>query len=299
MDTVMQTSPQDTEIIVVDNGSQDDSVAMLQSQFPQACVIEAGRNLGFSGANNLGIQASRGQYVLLLNSDTLVHPGALQAMIRYLDTHSDTGAAGCRLEYPDGSLQRNCYKFPSPIRAIAENLLLTAAFPNNPILGDYRAWPHDKVRDVDFIIGAALMVRRTAINQVGLMDEGFFLYSEETDWCKRMHQAGWRVTFVPDGTVVHLGGHSSRDFKERQFCESNRSAMRYIRKHHGPAGAFIYRLAMLVGAVLRVSVWGIAALLLPRRRDALLVTVRLWCHIFRWYLGLGPHEGIRELANAR
>lgn len=294
--SLRREAPSDAEVIVVDNASDDGSAAMVQAEFPEVVVIDTGRNLGFAGANNRGMSVSRGRHILLLNSDTVALPGALQAMSEFLETHPTTGAVGCRLLNPDGSLQKSAYKFPSPARALAENLLLTAALPNHPRLGDFRAWPHDTVRDVDFLIGAALMVRREVIDTVGGLDEGFFMYSEETDWCRRMRGAGWATTFIPSASVVHLGGGSSRAMPLRQFAESNRSALRYICKHHGRIGGELYRAAMLLGALVRLPLWGVAWLLLPGRRASIVPTLVLWRRLLRWHLGFGPHEGLRELA---
>ena len=281
------------EIIIVDNATTNGCVEMLQTEFPALTLLLNTRRDGFAANQNRALRASQGRYILLLNDDTIVRPGALQTLCDYLDCNPQTGAVGCRLENPDGSLQKSCYKFPTPARSWAENLFLVAAWPDHPRLGDYRKWPHDRARDVDFVIGAAMLVRREVLDTVGFLDEGFFVYAEETDWCRRMRQNGWRVAFTPDATVVHYGGQSSADFKDRQFVEFTRNQMRYIIKHHGPLGGLVYRCAMLAGAVLRVAIWGAASFVRPARR----ATALLWWRILRWHLGLGPHEGIRELAS--
>ena len=280
------------EIIIVDNATRNGVVEMLQSEFPHIPLIINAWREGFATNQNRAMRASHGACILLLNDDTIVRPGALRALCGFLDQHPKTGAIGCRLENPDGTLQKSCYKFPSPARSLAENLFLVAAFPNHPWWGDYRAWPHDQTRAVDFVIGAAMMVRREVIDTVGFLDEGFFVYAEETDWCKRMHQAGWQVAFTPDAAVVHYGGQSSVAMKNQQFVEFTRNQMRYIIKHHGVLGGAVYRFSMLIGAILRIILWGIASLARPSKR----ATARLWWRILRWHLGLGPYQGIRELA---
>lgn len=280
------------EIIVVDNATTNGCVAMLQAEFPQVTLLVNAHRNGFAANQNRALRASHGNYILLLNDDTIVRPGALQTLCDFLDQHPKTGAVGCRLENPDGSLQKSCYKFPSPARSLAENLFLVAAFPNHSWWGDYRAWPHDQTRAVDFVIGAAMLARREVIDTVGLLDEGFFVYAEETDWCRRMHQTGWQVAFTPDATVVHYGGQSSMGMKNRQFVEFTRNQMRYIIKHHGALGGVVYRVSMIIGAGLRITLWGIASLARPSKR----ATVLLWWRILRWHLGLGPYQGIRELA---
>lgn len=284
------------EIRVVDNGSGDGSAEAVRERFPQVDLIESDRNLGFGGANNLGMKGARGRFFLLLNSDAFPHPGALKALCDFLDAHPDVGAVGPRLENLDGTLQKSCYRFPSPIRAAAENMLLVAAFPNNPIWGDYRAFDHDTQRYVDFVSGAAFMVRREVFEKTEGFDDGFFVYAEETDWQLRMHHAGWKVAFLPDVTVVHYGGQSSTAIKDRQFCEFHRSQLRFMRKHYGPGAALFNRGVMCFGAVLRMTIWSLACVMKPSRRDELKPQIELWGRILKWYLWMGPHEGIRELA---
>ena len=283
------------EVVLVDNISTDGSVEMVQSEFPQVKVMVNTKRMGFAANHNQAIQECKADYILVFNEDTIVKPGALKAMTDYLDTHSDTGAVGCRLENPDGTLQRSCYKFPTPWRKVAENLLLTAAFPNNPIVGDYRGWNHDEVREVDMVIGAVLMVRRAVIEKTGLLDEGFFIYSEETDWCLRMHKDGFKVAFVPNGTIVHYGGQSSVAMKDRQFCESVRNEVRYIRKHFGLSGEMLYRASMLFGSVLRIGAFSVIRFV-PGKREAADRVIGLWWRMLKWHLGFGPREGIREMA---
>ena len=283
------------ETILVDNVSTDGSVEMVRANYPQAQLIVNQSRKGFAANHNQAIKVTKGEYILVFNEDTVVKPGALKCMVDYLAAHEKVGAVGCRLENPDGSLQRSCYKFPSPLQAVFENTLLTAAFPNNPIVGDYRGWAHDATREVDFVSGAAIMVRRKVLETTGLLDEGFFIYAEESDWCKRMHKDGWKVVFVPDGTIVHYGGQSSVAIKDRQFCEFTRNQVRFIRKHHGLGGEIVYRGAMLFGAVTRLAVWR-AMSLVPAKREQAKFNLFLWRRVLRWHLGFGPREGIRELA---
>jgi len=284
------------ETILVDNVSNDGSPEMVRTEFPQVKLMENTYRMGFAANHNQAIAASVGEYVFVLNEDTVVRPGALKALCDFLDTHPDVGAVGPRLENPDGTLQKSCYRFPSPGRVIAENLLLVAAFPNNPLWGDYRAFDHDVLRYVDFVSGAAFLVRREVIEKTGVLDDGFFIYSEETDWQLRMHKDGWKVAFIPDVTIVHYGGQSSVAIKDRQFCEFHRSQLRFMRKHHGPFLEFVARVSMCQGAVLRMTIWSLFCVVKPSKREDLKPQIELWGRILKWYMGKGPHEGIRELA---
>lgn len=280
------------ETILVDNASTDGSAEAVRLRYPQVKLIINKDKKGFAFNHNQAIRVSGGDYILILNEDTVVKPGALKAMCDFLDEHPETGAAGCRLENPDGTLQKSCYKFPSPLRAIAENLLLVAAFPNNVWFGDYRAWPHDTIRYVDFVSGAALMVRRRVIETTGYLDERFFIYAEETDWCFRMAKDGWKTAFVPDGTVVHYGGQSSVNMKDRQFCEFNRSSIKYFKKHYGIGGMIILDLAMIMGAVIRILLWGAAFLIIKNKKEPARKNIDKWFRLLCWWTGFGPREGM-------
>ncbi len=183
------------------------------------------------------------------------------------------------------------------MRCVWENLLLTAALPNHPVFGDYRAWPHHAVRDVDFVIGAAMLVRRSVIEEVGLFDPRFFMYSEETDWQQRMQRRGWKISFCPDAVVTHLGAQSSEKMKDRQFCEFNRSGAIYIRKHYGLGGAIVQRAAMVFGAALRLTLWAAIYAIRPGKRSLARENLVTWTRLLRWWSGFGPHQGIAELAH--
>ena len=272
------------EVFVVDNGSHDGSVAAIRGAFPEVRLIETGRNAGFAAANNLAIARAAGEFVLLLNSDAFVRPGSISALLGYLQTHPSAAAVGPRLLNADGSLQLSCYKFPGPARAFCEHTLLTAAFPNHWLIGDYRRWPHDAERDVDFVIGACMLVRRSAIQQVGMLDEQFFMYFEETDWCKRFHAAGLSVGFTPGAVVTHLNGGSGKEQPDRVFNESRRSGERYIIKHHGRAGLAVVHTLTVAGALLRISVFGLLAAV-PGRREPARALRRQWKRILLWTLG--------------
>jgi len=250
----------ESEVIVVDNASQDDSVAAIREQFPQARLIARQVNAGFGAANNEAMRVARGRFFLLLNSDAFPEKPAIPALLAYMEAHPRTGAAGPRLTNGDGSLQVSCHPFPTPLFAWRENLWLTRG---------YRDWAHDTVRPVDFIIGACLLVRREAYEQVGGFDESYFMYSEEADWQYRMREAGWERVFVPEARVTHLGGASGAKEEERIHRHFFESLDHYERKHHGLAGLIAFRAAMAAGCALRTLLWTAVSLLPGRREDAL------------------------------
>jgi GT2 family glycosyltransferase len=283
------------EVWLVDNASTDGTVADVQRHFPQVRVIANDRNVGFGTANNQAMRQASGKYILLLNTDAFVQPTTLSTLAEYLDNHPDIAAIGPRLLNADGSLQHSCYRFPSPSRTMFENLLLTAAFPNNSLVGDLRNWPHDVERDVDFVIGACLLLRYSVLKTIGLFDEGFFMYAEETDLFYRLKTSGWRTVFVPTAECTHLGGGSGKEQSARVFCEFRRGQEKFFRKHYGLLGLIWYRVWMTFGALLRIVLFGMFALLRPSQKSSATREVRNWSRILTWTLGRrGP--GLREAA---
>lgn len=235
------------ETIVVDNASADDSVEMVRQAFPQVTLIANADNRGFTGGNNQGIVASRGRYVLLLNPDTKVLDDALARMVAHMDTHPDVGALGPMLLNPDGSVQSSRRRFPTPATAFVESTTLQSWFPRHRLLCDYyiQDKPDDAIAEVDWVTGACLLARREALDQVGLLDDGYFMYSEELDWCYRAKAAGWKVVYFPEAQVIHYGGQSSEQVKAFQIIRFNRSKIRYFRKYHGALVATSLRVFLL------------------------------------------------------
>jgi len=263
------------EVWVVDNASADGSVEAIRAAFPEVHVIDNPVNAGFGAANNLALKQAKGEFLLLLNTDAFAAPGAVAALVDYLKTHPKAGIAGPRLLNVGGSLQRSCYRYPSPGRAWLENLGLSGLVARHGALGDYSAWAHDADRSVEWVIGACLLVRREAYMQAGGFDEAFFMYQEETDWQKRVRDAGWEIAFTPSAVVTHLGGASGASEQARINAHFFDSLDYFIRKHHGLAGLISLRLAMVVGAAVRTVAWGGIAALLPRRRSAAKAKTRL------------------------
>ncbi len=236
------------ETIVVDNASTDGSVDMVRRAFPQVTLIANSDNPGFTGGNNQGIAASQGRYVLLLNPDTQVLNDALTRMVAYMDAQPHIGALGPMLLNPDGSVQSSRRRFPRPATAFLESTVLQSWFPRHRLLRDYYVLdtPNDVIAQVDWVTGACLLTRREVLDQIGLLDDGYFMYSEELDWCRRAKMAGWQVVYFPEARVIHYGGQSSEQVKTFQIIQFNRSKIRYFRKHHGALVATLLRVFLLM-----------------------------------------------------
>ena len=239
------------EVIVVDNGSGDGSVQVVRRQFPEVRVMENLKNAGFARANNQAIAASRGRYILLLNSDTRVIRGALSSLLEFMEDHPDAGGAGARVLNPDGTLQVSCFPFPTLSREFWYLLHLDLVWP----YAEYRMarWEQDTARFVDVLLGACLMLRRESLGQVGSLDEDFFMYSEEVDLCYRLHKAGWRLYWVPEAEVVHYGGQSTKQAAEEMFLQLYRSKVMFFRKHYGNRWANLYKAILFISSLPRVA----------------------------------------------
>ncbi|MEE9129311.1 MAG: glycosyltransferase [Phycisphaerales bacterium] len=228
------------EVLVVDNASTDGSAEMVEREFSGVHLIKNGTNRGFAAANNQAIRRARGRYFLLLNSDTVVLGDVLGRSVRYMTEHPQVAALGCRVLNPDRSLQPTCFAFPTlTYFFLAATGLHTLSWPK--FFGHHRMrhWARDDERDVDVVTGCYLMIRRTAIDEVGALDESFFLYGEETDWCVRFKQAGWEVRFAPVGEIIHLGGASAGRLNERRELLLAEGLIRLHRKHGGVIAAAI------------------------------------------------------------
>ena len=234
------------EVIVVDNASTDGSVDMVRAEFPDVRLIVNPGNPGFAAANNQGIAVAQGRYVLLLNPDTEVVGDALATMVAFADDHPDVGVVGPQLLNPDGSVQSSRRRFPTLATAFFESTWLQPYAPRR-LLERYYVFdqPDGAVLDVDWVKGAALMARREAIEQVGRMDERFFMYSEELDWCRRFREAGWRVVYLPAAQIVHYEGKSSEQVLPARHVHFQTSKVRYFRKYYGRVTAEALRLFLL------------------------------------------------------
>jgi N-acetylglucosaminyl-diphospho-decaprenol L-rhamnosyltransferase len=219
------------DVVVVDHGSTDGTVELVRERYPAVRLIEQ-ENKGMGGGNNAGMRASDGRYYFLLNSDAWVEGDGLERLVAFADAHPEAAVVGPKLLNPDGTLQRSARSEPTLWRLATEYLFIRKLAPRTRLLNPlYRGdFAHDRVEQVDWLFGAALLVRREAADAVGLFDEDFFMFSEEVDWLTRFRRAGWQVLFFPDAQVVHVGGASHGG---RMYVENLRGHLRFFAKHRG------------------------------------------------------------------
>ncbi|WP_406648185.1 glycosyltransferase family 2 protein [Aliisedimentitalea scapharcae] len=241
------------EVLVVDNASTDGSPRMVRTEFPWVQLIESSRNMGFAGGNNAALRSASGRYVMLLNTDTLVHGTVLENAVAWMDAHPNAGIMGPRVLNADGSVQPSCSAFPS-LRNLA---MQTAGLTRFRQFDGYRmtGWDRCQERQVDVISGAAMFVRRSAVQNVGLLDEAFFFYGEETDWCRRFRHEGWDVVFAPIPEVTHFGNGSANKLNHRRDVLMTEGTTRLHLKHGGLAAAMICFVMLAAHNVSRAVFW--------------------------------------------
>lgn len=256
----------ESEVFVVDNASADDSVELVRRNHSWVKLIANDENLGFAKANNQAMKLSSGDYVLLLNPDTEVLPNAIPHLIAFLEANQKAGIVAPQLINSDGSIQRSCRAFPTFAAMLYELIGLSKLFPQNPTFGAYKMldFDHNEMREVDQPEGACLMLRRKVIDEVGVLDDGFFMLFEEVDWCYRIKQAGWQIWFDPQAKVIHHYGQSIKQVKARMILSSHRGLYRFWSKHYAGGRwylhAFVYA-GLMVLAYMRILSHSLRALL--------------------------------------
>jgi N-acetylglucosaminyl-diphospho-decaprenol L-rhamnosyltransferase len=237
-----------TEVIVVDNASRDGTVEMVRAEFPDARVMANVENAGFTRANNQALAVAQGRYLFLLNPDTELRPSALRTLYDYAEQHPRVGIIGPQLFYGDGSVQSSRRRFPTLATAFLESTRLQQWFPRNRVLSRYYMCDtrDDATQEVDWINGSAMFVRRAVYDQIGGLDEGFFMYSEELDWCYRAKQAGWQIVYLPTVQVTHYEGKSSEQVVAQRDIYFHSSKARFFRKTRGAFVAEILRAFLLL-----------------------------------------------------
>jgi N-acetylglucosaminyl-diphospho-decaprenol L-rhamnosyltransferase len=245
-------SARGTEVVVVDHGSTDGTLELVRERFPEATLVEQ-ENKGFGAGNNAGMRVASGKWFLLLNSDAWLQPGALEALVDFAEAHPDAAVVGPRLLNPDGTLQRSVRGFPTVWRIATEYLFLRKLAPRSRALNAFYAggFDHDEPREADFLMGSVLLVRRAAVEAVGGFDERYFMFSEETDWCYRLREAGWTTWFFPGAEAVHVGGATTTQSWEPMFREQVRGHLRFLADHRGERDAERARKLMLVALAAR------------------------------------------------
>ena len=276
------------EVIVSDNGSTDGSVDFIRQNYPQVLVTENRANLGFSKGNNVGIRRSRGEYVLILNPDTIIHDGALDRWIQFADRHPEAGGFGCRVLNPDGSYQGSPRPFPTIWRDLLAALYLRPlAYVSGIFISDtYIGWQGDSERLIDWQSGCCVMFRGDLIRRMGGFDEQFFYHYEEVDLCRRVWQAGYPIIYTPEASITHLGGQSVNRFPIKFELERHRNRYRYFYKYYGREGARRCRLVSLVR--LRVRQLGYGMIQLARPTDTLKSRLQMYRVAAEWNRRLDP-----------
>jgi GT2 family glycosyltransferase len=255
------------ETIVVDNGSTDDSVGMVRNEFPEVRIVANAENRGFAAANNQGILLSRGRYVLLLNPDTEVHEGAVTGVMDFLDARPTVWVAGCRLLNADGSVQPSAGAFPSVLEALLKGSFLYLLLPRGAIITPrgVQLFDNGRASRVDWVMGAFFMIRREALDRIGVLDDQFFMYSEEVDFCRRVRDAGHEVWYTPAGTTTHFWGGMNA-VGERTLLWLAASQILYIRKHHRGAERSLLVFLKYAGLALRAVAYGVGGIVAMNKK---------------------------------
>lgn len=262
------------EVFVVDNASKDDTLAMLKTEFQSwsaLTVIANNENKGFAGANNQAIPKCSGKYILFLNPDTIVKPRAISALTNYLDTHPDVGVVGPRITYGDGSLQFSCGTKPTLLGTIFDSFKLYKLSPRIFGRNRYREWDYNQIRDVGWVSGACLMIRKDLAVSLGGFDENFFFYNEDVDLCIRAHNRGYRAVYYPNAMIIHLKGQSSRKVRAMILLKGYQSKLYFYRKHRGQFSVAILKGVFSLSSFAKAVFACIAAL----------INSQEYCPIFR------------------
>jgi len=292
-----QARPWPFEVVVVDNASTDGSPEMVQQRFPQVVLLRNAENLGFAKANNIGFRSCSGDYIALVNSDVHVLPGCIEHLVEFLDNVPRAGMAGPRIIGGDGRQQNSFRGFPRLWNMFCRALALDRLLPWVPLFSGYLL-SHRNLRTptpVEILSGCFLVVRRAALEQVGPLDEAFFIYGEDMDWCKRFLEAGWLAIFVPHAESIHYGGASSSNAPLRFFVEMQRADLQYWRKHHSRAAASVYIAFTVLHHAVRIAGHSAASVLLPRRAETHRHRAMCSTACLKWLLAnLAPRASVAQ-----
>ncbi len=284
--SIIDKTHADYEIIVVDNASHDGSSDMVAEEFPDVRLIANDENRGFAAANNQGLKVANGQNLLLLNPDTVILDCAIDTMLEWLDRHTDVGCVGCQVRKTRTEIQMTCFADPRPLNIFLIETGIHRLFPGSRLLGspEYAGWDRTDERDVDVVSGMVMLLPRHVVEEVGFMDEAFFVYTEEADWCRRIRDAGYRCVFSPAAQIMHLdgGSKSTAQIRPRMYVQLQKSKMIYVNKHYGPLGRASVKLTFLGSMTTRALLFGSLALISPHSDT--LVRARLAWAAVRFHL---------------
>ena len=275
------------EVIVVDNGSSDGTPEAIRSQFPKVELIENESNFGFARANNIGLAVSRGKYVCLVNSDVVIPPGCFEKIVEFMERNPDIGVLGPKMRSPGGGIGASVMRLPTVWNTLCCALGFHKIFSRSKLLGGFEmeGYPYDAIDDVEVLTGWFWMVSRVALRQVGGLDERFFMYGEDIDWCHRFCAAGWRVVFYPDAEALHYGAASSGQAPARFYIEMRRANLQYFRKYHSWLAVAGYQLAIWVHELVRVAGYSILYGCSRRLRPGAAFKVGRSVSCIRWLAG--------------
>lgn len=294
------------EVIVVDNASKDDTVTRVRQKYPQVCLIANESNRGFAAACNQALMRGNGRYLMLLNPDTVVQHQALGSLVRFLDAHPDVAAVGPRLLNPDQTLQSSCRSFPNLWLHLFQALLLNRLIPKMDQVPNWLVehWNHTRLREVDYVLGAALAVRRDVVRQVGLLDEHYFLYGEEKDWCYRMAECGHSTWYFPGAEVLHYGGQSTSQNRLRSLTHLYQGQLRFLNKHYDTVQACVLYGLLILGAFSRLTAHTLRNLVLFVKYEPEWSRSLTYARLLAWLLRNGgqlvkraPAEELQHLRN--
>lgn len=275
------------EVIIIDNASTDESISPVRESFNDIDILLNPNNVGFAVACNQGICRARGGYLLLLNPDTIVQPRAVQETLAFLKRTPEAGLVGCRLLDSNGNVERSCRTFPTTRDYLFDGLFLTKIFPRSKLFGRFYLTNTTFVEptEVDMVLGAFFLFKRSVLEDIGPLDERFFIYTEERDYCYRAKAAGWKVYYYPRAEIIHIGGVSTRQQEERMFIEQKKSTLKFHRKHDSARQVAVIRRYLLLGIFLRLLIWSVLSAVrgTARAKDK----QRIYSAATRWFLTEG------------
>lgn len=296
-----QTKGIEFEVIYVDNASKDGSVEIVKKEFPEVKIIENERNEGFIKASNQGIEISKGRYVLLLNSDTLILDNAIAKMVKFADSHPRSAVVGCKVLTSNKTLQETCFMYPSVLNMLISTTYFYKIFPKSRFFGRefITWWDYNDAREVEAICGVCSLVRKEAVEQVGLMDELYFVYGDDPDWCYRFRKNGWQIFFTPDAQIIHFGGDTVKRVSSEFILQLHGSKLIFMKLHKGK---LLFPFACLLTALFffsRIPYWLIKALFHKDSRTRSISTAKTYliggCYsLVNWKKLLMNKEAVEE-----